>query len=347
MLDRLSSYLDCLQDPENWAVATIVSVRGSSPSPVGTSMAVSADLRIIGSLSGGCVESAVAVSAQDALAAGGVRRESFGPDGTPFGVAGLGVALTCGGEIEVLIQPLATADLGALRALAGQDPRTPATLTRELQDRDGARFTVTEHRAGAPRLILSGVHDFSFHLARLGLQAGWRVELVDLRPAFATNERVPAGATLHLGHPASVITELLDQHLDQDWDQDSWTGICVMTHHPDLDVPVLDTALRWQAQRADDAARCFIGAMGSRSSARRRDAALAELGHSQAARDRVVSPLGLDLGAQTAPETAMSMMAQLIAAKNAPASAAPLTRGSGPINTLRPHSVSLLEEMAV
>ncbi|PRZ14941.1 XdhC family protein [Nesterenkonia sandarakina] len=344
MLDRISSYLDCFEDPENWAVATIVSVRGSSPSPVGTSMAVSADLRIIGSLSGGCVESAVAASAQDAIAAGGIRRESFGPDGTPFGAAGLGVALTCGGEIEVLIQPLATADLATMRELARQDPRNPATLTRDLEAADGSRFTVAERRAGAPRLILSGVHDFSFHLAQLGVQAGWRVELVDIRPAFATLERVPAGAELHLGHPASVITDLLRQ----DPDGESWTGICVMTHHPDLDVPVLDAALRWQTPPSDDdVARCFIGAMGSRSSAARRDAALAELGHSRSARDRVVSPLGLDLGAQTPAEAAVSMMAQLIAAKNAPASGAPLTRCSGPINISRPRTASLIDEMAV
>ena len=326
MLDRISSYLDCFEDPENWAVATIVSVRGSSPSPVGTSMAVSTDLRIIGSLSGGCVESAVAASAQDAIAAGGVRRES------------------CGGEIDVVIQPLATADLPTLRQLARQDPRTPATLTRDLQGEDAERFTVAERRTGAPRLILSRVHDFSFHLAQLGVQAGWRVELVDIRPAFATLERVPAGVQLHLGHPASVISELLSQ----DQDPESWTAICVMTHHPDLDVPVLDTALRWQNPRsADDVARCFIGAMGSRSSATRRDAALAELGHSRSARDQVVSPLGLDLGAQTPAEAAVSMMAQLIAAKNAPASGAPLTRCSGPINISRPRTASLIDEMAV
>lgn len=346
MLDRIGSYLDCFDEPENWAVATIVSVRGSAPSPVGTSMAVSADLRIIGSLSGGCVESSVAASAQDAIAAGGIRRESYGPDGTPFGAAGLGVALTCGGEIEVLIQPLISADLDALRELARQDPRTRAALTRELQDQDGARFTVTEHRPAAPRLILSGVHDFSFHLAQLGVQAGWRVELVDLRPAFATQERVPAGALLHVGHPASVITELLGQ--DHDPQQSTWTGICVMTHHPDLDVPVLDAALRWQSLGSDDdAARCFLGAMGSRSSAARRDAALNELGHSQAARDRVVSPLGLDLGAQTPAEAAVSMMAQLIAAKNTHAGGTPLNQTSGPINTSRPRSLSLIEEMAV
>ncbi len=343
MLDRITSYSPCLEDPEHWAIATIVSVHGSSPSPVGTSMAVSADLQIIGSLSGGCVESSVAASAQDAIVAGTIRRESFGPDGTPFGQAGLGIALTCGGEIEVLIQPLVTAELKTLRELARRDPHLPAELTRTVTDHAGARLHVHEERAGAPRLILSGVHDFSVQLAQLALQIGWTVHLVEIRPAFGTAARVPAGAQLHLGHPGTIITDLLENQTA------AWTGVVVMTHHPDLDVPVLDAALSRvnQSTEADDAARCFIGAMGSRTSAARRDAALRAMGHSEAARRRVVSPLGLDLGAETPSEAAVSMLAELLAAKNAQASAQPLSLRNGPINASRPRSVSIIREMAV
>ncbi|MBE1514493.1 XdhC family protein [Nesterenkonia halotolerans] len=344
MLDRITSYSSCLEDPEHWAIATIVSVHGSSPSPVGTSMAVSTDLEIIGSLSGGCVESSVAASAQDAIAAGTISRESFGPDGTPFGQAGLGIALTCGGEIEVLIQPLVTAELKTLRELASRDPHLPAELTRTVTDHAGARLHVHEQRAGAPRLILSGVHDFSVQLAQLALQIGWNVHLVEIRPAFGTAARVPAGAQLHVGHPGTVIAELLE---DQ---SAAWTGVVVMTHHPDLDVPVLHAALSRtiRTERADDdAARCFIGAMGSRSSAARRDAALLAMGHGEAARKRVISPLGLDLGAETPAEAAVSMLAELLAAKNAQTSAQPLHLRDGPINASRPRSISIFREMAV
>lgn len=346
MLDRITSYRSCLEDPEHWAIATIVSVHGSSPSPVGTSMAVSADLEIIGSLSGGCVESSVAASAQDAIAAGTISRESFGPDGTPFGEAGLGIALTCGGEIEVLIQPLVTAELETLRELASSDPHLPAELDRTVTDHAGTRLHVHEQRAGAPRLILSGVHDFSVQLAQLALQIGWNVHLVEIRPAFGTAARVPAGAQLHLGHPGTVIAELLE---DQ---SAAWTGVVVMTHHPDLDVPVLDAALSWtkQAKDADDGAtRCFIGAMGSHTSAARREAALRAMGHGEAARNRVVSPLGLDLGAETPAEAAISMLAELLAAKNAQASVQPLSLRNGPINASRPRSISIsiIREMAV
>ena len=342
MLDRISSYLHCLENPAQWAVATIVSAHGSSPSPVGTSMAISAELEIIGSLSGGCVESSVAVAAQDAISDGTVQRVSFGPDGTPFGQAGLGVTLTCGGEIEVLIQPLITADLAPLQELSVTDPRSAATLTRSMTDHMGTRFTVEEHRDAAPRLILSGVHDFSVHLAQLAVQAGWRVDMVELRPAFGTEKRIPSGVDLDMGNPSSVVADLLSQP------QDSWTGVLVMTHHPDLDVPVLDAALSWAAEKSesDDDARRFIGAMGSRSSAARRDAALADLGHSAEDRARVVSPLGLDLGSESPAEAAVSMMAQLIAAKNA-ATAAPLAQRTGPINSGRPRSLSIIREMAV
>ena len=341
MLDRISSYLHCLENPAQWAVATIVSAHGSSPSPVGTSMAISAELEIIGSLSGGCVESSVAVAAQDAISDGTVQRVSFGPDGTPFGQAGLGVTLTCGGEIEVLIQPLITADLAPLQELSVTDPRSAATLTRSMTDHMGTRFTVEEHRDAAPRLILSGVHDFSVHLAQLAVQAGWRVDMVELRPAFGTEKRIPSGVDLDMGNPSSVVADLLSQP------QDSWTGVLVMTHHPDLDVPVLDAALSWAAEKSEsDDARRFIGAMGSRSSAARRDAALADLGHSAEDRARVVSPLGLDLGAESPAEAAVSMMAQLIAAKNA-ATAAPLAQRTGPINSGRPRSLSIIREMAV
>ncbi len=368
MLDRVTAYTECFEEPQRWAVATIVSIQGSSPSPVGTSMAVSADLQIIGSLSGGCVESSVAALAQDAISSGEIRREAFGPDDTLFERQGLGAALTCGGQIEVLIQPLASLELEQLhqlRGLARQDPRTPAQLTRRIHDDAGAELSaeasalvIEERRDGAPLLILSGVHDVSVHLAQLALQAGWRVEIVDVRPAFATVERVPDGVQLTVGEPATVIRELLDGPRP-------WTAICVMTHHPDLDVPVLDAAL--PALLGDEGAATvlqpvdFLGAMGSRRAAARRATALQERGHSEESIRAIRTPLGLDLQASTAAETAVSMFAELIAARNSTDTAdagqaeaenadrlgTPLSEQSGPVNRTRGRSISITREMAV
>ncbi|GAA1802136.1 XdhC family protein [Nesterenkonia flava] len=327
MLDRLAAYARCLDDPERWAVATIVGISGSSPSPVGTSMAVSEDLEIIGSLSGGCVEAAVAARCQQALEDGASFLDVFGPDGKRLGE----IALTCGGRIEVLIQPLPVlaegieGGLPRLRQLArtAADRRRPELRWRRTahtlgeQDMpDGAwlqeipqpqRLVIEESLPPVPRLILSGVHDVSVHLAQLALGAGWRVDMVDIRPAFATPARVPEGVELSVGHPETVVTELLNEPAA------SWTAAVVMTHHPDLDVPVLHAGLSTPSDRLH-----LLGAMGSRRAQARRDAALAELGHTAEDRARIVSPLGLDLAAATPAETAVSMFAELIATKNAP-----------------------------
>ncbi len=379
MLDRVADYAGCLAAPQDWAVATIVSVRGSSPSPVGTSMAVSADLRIIGSLSGGCVESSVAALAQDAIAEGRPRLESFGPDGTLFEQQGLDVALTCGGEIEVLIQPLSTLDgetLERLRSLSRKEAREPAELSRRIRLDEAAgpdqtaepaaepqtapsedsvgsaprELLVEERREGAPVLFLSGVHDVSVHLARLALQAGWRVRMVDVRPAFATAERVPDGVELAVGEPVTALREKVLAA-----PAGAWTAVCVMTHHPDLDVPVLDAALSEGGRTIS-----FLGAMGSRRAGSRRARALEERGHSPASIASVHTPLGLDIQASTAAETAVSMFAELIAARNAAAggeaeaepddagarTGAPLSEKTGPVSRSRRRSISITREMA-
>lgn len=381
MLDRVTAYTECFEEPQRWAIATIVSIQGSSPSPVGTSMAVSEDLQIIGSLSGGCVESSVAALAQDTISSGTARCESFGPDGTLFERQGLGVALTCGGQIEVLIQPLASLEpeqREQLRSLARQDPRTPAQLTRRIHDDADAELSaeapalvIEEQRDGAPRLILSGVHDVSVHLARLGLQAGWRVQMVDVRPAFATAERVPEGVELTVGEPVTVIRELLAGAGSGAGVSGlrPWTAICVMTHHPDLDVPVLDAALpallSGELVSAEDSSATpqtvdFLGAMGSRRAAARRAEALQESGHSEESIRAIRTPLGLDLQASTAAETAVSMFAELIAARNSADTTArghtaaenperlgtPLSEQSGPVNRSRGRSISITREMA-
>ena len=115
---------------ERCAVATIITASGSVPRPPGTSMLVSESGEILGSLSGGCVEGAVVASALEVMADGGSRLEAFGysPEDA------FAVGLTCGGELEVHIQPLdgSAAGLGALRTMAAGDPERPLALIRRI-----------------------------------------------------------------------------------------------------------------------------------------------------------------------------------------------------------------------
>nr|WP_232532796.1 XdhC family protein [Nesterenkonia alkaliphila] len=335
-MDRITDYRRALAHPQHWAVATVVSVAGSSPAPVGTSMAVSADLEIIGSLSGGCVESTAAALAQQSIAWGEPVLESFGPEGGQLGE----VPLTCGGQIQVLIQPLSTVARteydDALR-LAHTDPHLGAVLRREVQTPRGA-FTVTEHREPAPRLLLFGVQDYSVHLAGMALSAGWQVVLVDHRPAFAAGDRVPQRARLVVDDPAAAAARLLAEQ------QGGWTAACVMTHHPDLDVPVLAALL--SAQPGPE----FVGALGSRNAQRRRREALAERGLSTEQIAAVRGPLGLDIAAGSPAESAVSALAELIAAKNTAGrlpAGRPLARSTGPIHYTRPRSQTIIEPVPV
>lgn len=333
MLDRISAYAKCFENPERWAIATATAVSGSSPAPVGTSMAVSEDMEIIGSLSAGCAESAVAVLAQESITSGEPVREVFTPDGERLG----SVALTCGGTLEVIIEPLSSMeDLGELKALAATDPRTAVSLTHHIS---ALNIALQLERQAAPSLILSGVHDYSVALAQLAVTAGWRVSMMDLRQDFATHERTPEGVDLYVGHPPFVVKDLLSLETAE-----PFTAVCVMTHHPDLDVPVLDEALRAPAGKVD-----FIGAMGSWRAATKRGSALAAKGHSPAARGRICSPLGLDIQASTPAETAVSMFAEIISTKNnaGPAAGEPLRAAkTGPLHRRSPHADSIVLELA-
>lgn len=338
MLDRITEYHRALSRPEDWAIATVVSVAGSSPAPVGTSMAVSRNLEIIGSLSGGCVESTTASLAQQTLEDESAALETFGPDGGRLGE----VPLTCGGQIRVLIQPLGTLT-GPARdqalVLTRTDPHDAAEFRREVTV-GNERLAVHEYRETAPRLLLFGVQDYSMHLAQMAVAAGWRTILVDHRPAFASADRVPAGAELIVDDPASAAARLLAKP------DAGWTAACVMTHHPDLDVPVLDTALLTSG-RVD-----FLGALGSRNSQTRRRAALTGLGHPAERIARIHGPLGLDIGGASPAESAVSVLAQLIAARSSgmngpsggrPQTGTPLSLSTGPINYARARVSSILQ----
>ena len=169
----------------------------------------------------------------------------------------------------------------------------------ELHEVAGTRLFV-DVTAPPPRLVVFGAVDFAGALCRMARGAGWRPFIVDPRARFATLERFPEAEDVVAAWPAEAFARL--------GGIDRATYIAVLTHDPKLDDAALQIAL------ASDAA--YVGAMGSRrAQAKRRDRLLAA-GVPEEQLARIAAPIGLDLGALTAEETALSIMAEVVAVRN-------------------------------
>jgi xanthine dehydrogenase accessory factor len=336
------------QGDARFALATVVAVRGSSPRPVGATMAVAADGEAVGSISGGCVEGAVYELAQQVLSGGEPALETYGiSDDEAFAVG-----LTCGGILEVLVaEPDRALLAGALERLAVDEPFALATVlsgpapagasvvvTAATQEGslgapgldiavvDDARGMLAAGQTGTrhygphgerrvdevavlvqsftppPRMLVCGATDFAAAVARIGVFLGYRVTVVDARPVFATTRRFPEAHEVVCAWPHDHLrAELSGGRVD------GRTVVCVLTHDPKFDVPLLEVALRSPAG--------YVGAMGSRRTHDDRLRRLREVGMTEAELARLHSPIGLDLGARTAEETAVSIAAELVQAR--------------------------------
>ncbi|MFI8890290.1 XdhC family protein [Streptomyces paradoxus] len=350
-----------------FALATVVGVHGSAPLPAGTAVAVDLDGNAVGSISGGCVEGAVYELCQQVLKNGDPpRRARFGySDDDAFAVG-----LTCGGELDVLVQrvdppaqphlaaalaevvrgrPAAVAQvvdgpaalLGRGVSVLGDDDAAHGTLDDEETDlavtaRAGAllragrtarveiggaadtcpgQLTVLVHvHASRPRMLIFGAVDFAAALSRTGHFLGYRVTVCDARPVFATAARFPDAD--------EVVVDWPHRYLERT-EVDARTAVCVLTHDAKFDIPLLRLAL--------DMPVGYIGAMGSRRTHDERLRRLREAGVPEARLARLRSPIGLDLGARTPEETAVSITAEIISHANH-TTGLPLTQGTGPIH---------------
>lgn len=341
MRDIAEGLRDLLAGGQPFALATVVGARGSSPRPPGAAMAVAADGEALGSISGGCVEGAVYGTAEQVLADGTPVLESYGySDDDAFAVG-----LTCGGELEVLVAPadrdvltawaaaveldepvaLATvvagpAPLGAcLLVLADRTTGSLGAQGLDVAVTDDARGMLAAGQTGdrhygprgqrriddvtvfvqsfapPPRMLVFGATDFAAAVSRIGVFLGYRVTVCDARPVFATARRFPQAHEVVCAWPHTYL---------QETDVDARTVLCVLTHDPKFDVPLLAVALRGPA--------AYIGAMGSRRTHDDRLRRLREIGLTEQQLARLHSPIGLDLGARTAEETAVSIAAELV-----------------------------------
>jgi xanthine dehydrogenase accessory factor len=309
------------------AVATVVAAAGSSPREIGASMLVAADGRAFGNVSGGCVDGAVYERCVEVLAGDDAVVDRFGIADDDA----VAVGLSCGGTIEVLVRALVpgSPEAATLALLAARDRDGVATVLRLRTAGDGmgsasiidASTAPTPAPAGSvdlqfgapPRLIVVGAVEVAVALVALGTAAGFHVVVVDPRDVFARPDRFPA-AEVVVDQPGRYLAAAgLDVH----------TAVCVLTHDPKFDVPALAAALMSPA--------AYVGAMGSRATCADRVRRLVEAGVPTALVDRLRSPIGLDLGGTSAAEVALSILAEVVAARRG-GTGAPLRAGSGPIH---------------
>ncbi len=358
--DSLRTWWDAGQP---FALATVVGVSRSAPRQPGAAMAVGAGGEAVGSVSGGCVEGAVYELAQEVLASGEPQLTTYGySDETAFAVG-----LTCGGMLTLLVEridrertpefgdllgavqrgePVAVAQVLSGPALIGArrtvwPDRTEGSLGTEGLDvasTADARGLLSQGQTGQrhygphgerrvddvtvfissfappPRMLVFGAIDFAAAVARIGVFLGYRVTVCDARPVFATEKRFPDAHEVVVEWPHRYLART---HVDER------TVICVLTHDPKFDIPLLEVALRTTAG--------YIGAMGSRRTHNERLDQLREVGITPGELARLHSPIGLDVGARTPEETAVSIAAEIISGRWG-GSGRPLAATQGPIH---------------
>jgi xanthine dehydrogenase accessory factor len=313
---------------EEVAVATVVGVHRSAPRPPGAKMAFSSSGQMAGAVSGGCVEGAVVEAASEVLAGGAPRLLHFGIADEDAWEVGL----PCGGEIDVWVEryePSPFADAARAGERAAQvtrlsdgaklfvhaDGGRSGTLAGASAQDDAARSAAEElmwlERSELrgdlfvdvvfppPRLFVFGAVDFSAALCVAARFAGWRPYVIDPRGFFARPDRFPAAEEVLAAWPAEAVARL--------GGIDRATWIAVLTHDPKLDDAALSLALR------SDAA--YVGAMGSRRANDKRVERLLAAGFGEEDVARIAQPIGLDVGGVTAEETAISIVAEMVAVR--------------------------------
>ena len=342
MRDVLGSLHAWRKQGRRIAMATLVKVWGSAPRQPGARVVISDAAELAGSVSGGCVESAVLQEAAEVFGTGRVMTLQYGVTHEEAWAVGL----TCGGSIELLVEEIPP---------AGDDPVWDAVLDRMetdtlfgiatvlsgerqgdrlLVDPDGARTgslgeadlddTAASLLAGrfpgpaswrhepaghdcelfleifSPRerlVIFGGVH-IAIPLVRMARDLGWHTTVVDPRTAFATRERFPEADEILTLWPDEAITRLA---------VDAGTAVAILSHDPKIDIPAIRAALASPA--------FYVGALGSRTTHRKRVATLEEAGLSSEEIARIHAPIGLDIGSREPQEIALSVLAQIVSVR--------------------------------
>jgi xanthine dehydrogenase accessory factor len=339
MFDILETVDSWLNKEHTIALATVVETWGSSPRQAGAKMAVTTDSAMIGSVSGGCVETAVAAEAMDSLNDGLPRLLHFGVSDDDAWEVGL----ACGGKISVFVEPLniawwqavtdsvqqnrVTATVTVLDGpSAGQkmlvdsetgigytseslEPDYYSALLQTAQDTIATGKTTRTRVADLdvlidvfnprPQLIIIGGAHVAMALDVFARQLGFRVILIDPRKAFASPERFPDVELISHRYPDKILPEL---------GLNSETYLAILTHDPKIDDPALRVALPSPAP--------YIGILSSKRTHEKRIERLVAAGIDEQLLTRIRTPIGLDIGAKTPEEVALCIIAEIVAVRN-------------------------------
>jgi len=291
------------------AAATVIATRRSAPRPVGSKLLVGEDGSMEGSVSGGCVESDVYEACRGVLRGDAPRVITYGITDEQA----LEVGLPCGGEIDVFVGAYAPGlyeQIGERRAVVytdlesgeqrlvfeGEEDATDAVIRSARSQVVGDGFA--EFFGPPPRLLVFGAVDTGEALCRAAKELGWRTIVADARARFATRERMPSADELLVLWPDEALAQVRPDHA---------TAVVVLTHDDKFDIPAITGTLETDA--------FYVGAIGSRRNQERRRGVLLDAGVPEEALERLHGPAGLDLGAHTPPETALSILAEILAVR--------------------------------
>lgn len=333
-----------LRRGETVAIATVVETKRSAPLPVGSKLALNGRGEVIGAVSGGCVEGAVVEVAERVLHGAPPQLVHYGVGDGEGDVSSWDIGLPCGGEITIWVEryrargsqerffdavlrgqraavvtALERVPQRGAKLLLGADGSQSGTLgaralngvalaqAREalwsercgLYEAPGGALLFVDVVAPPPRLIIIGALDFAAQLAEVARLVGWRPFVADPRARFTSPARFPAAEQVVIAWPQQALAQLAPI--------DRSTAIAILTHDPKLDDAAIQAALASEAS--------YIGAMGSRLAHERRAARLLEAGIDPVALSRIAAPIGLDIGARSPAETALSIMSEIVATR--------------------------------
>lgn len=340
VLDRVEQWL---AEGKRVGLATVIGTERSAPRDPGAVMAVTEDLEVAGSVSGGCVEAAVIEEAAEVIRTGRPKRVTYGISDEDA----IAVGLSCGGIVHIFVERVTgTGELFAAFARAVREDLPVALATEVTGPHAGAKMLVAPDRtlggfgdpeldgqvtadarallerartaarrygagaradvevfinafAPAPAMYLFGATAHAAAVARIGKLLGYRVTVCDARAALATRARIPDADAIAVQWPDEFLAHS---------PVDRRTAICILTHDPKFDLPLLQVALTTSAG--------YIGILGSRRTHAARCTALRAAGVPADALTRVRAPIGLDLGARTPEEVAVAIAAEIIALRD-------------------------------